>query len=174
MHRDMGQANRIDGNPGSFECLANFRTRDATSVVARAFDYGSRASQRLRIQLKTTVVRRHPRMDPRRGERQHPAQVSGGDEMPRRPQDMGSQNRAAGDLLLDVRRTWPTGQPLPQTPTCVLVLLRLNRAEPGDQLGSRADEGRGEKLIAEAGGDDQGDFRLLRVKVTEPAPESIG
>ena len=72
-------------------------------------------------------------MNSRRRERQHPADVSGRDEVPRWTQDMRAHDRSRGDFFLYVS-ICRSSRSLSKSPLRRSVVLGLHRAQQSDDL----------------------------------------
>src|SRR5262245_42759587 len=94
----------------------------------------------------------------RRGERENPARVLGGEEVPRRSQDVGSHDRSGMQRALDVRVREASGSHA-DGPLGAGVVLRLNGAESSNDGDGISRGGGDEVLICET---QPGDVELGR------------
>ena len=102
-------------------------SRSALSIAALLRRYTSGVSSSLRSYDAMAAFTRG------RGEREHPADVGRRHEMPRGPHDVRSQDRAVGDLALDVR-VGQAARSLAQRPLRAGIVLRLHGTEGADDL----------------------------------------
>jgi len=98
------------------------------------------------VQLELAIGVRAELLHPRGAEREHPADIRWGDEVPRRPEHMGAKNRAGVEGKLDFAGSH-TGRALAERPLRAGKVLRLNGAEPADDGGGVATIGAQQPLI---------------------------
>ena len=113
------------------------------------FDRSLTSAEGRPVELEPAVIGGHAGAHARCCERQHPADIRGGDEVPGR-----AHHVRAKDLSLAEREfnLIVSGAPHPQ-PKCPLrvgVLLRLHRAKPADDVFRIRKAGAGQTLIAES------------------------
>jgi hypothetical protein len=102
-----------------------------------------------RVQAVGAEIGRADRQDARAGERQQPADIGGRDEMPGGTQDVGAQDGAVVKRPVEAG-VGGAGQALGQRPLGAEVVLRLHRAQPGDEGGGVGEFRAGELLVVEA------------------------
>ena len=101
---------------------------------------------------------------------EHPGDIASGDEMPRRPHDVRSQDPAFVEGLLHIGGGRLVAEPQREGPFRERVLLRLYGAEGGDQILDTSAEWSCDVLVVEAlEGDVHASRRKLRNRSSSSA-----
>ena len=131
---DQRQHDALRGDTGAGELAAKLAARQARAAPQRTLEYRRGAGHQRRIESELAGVRRHRLMHARRGQVEHPSDVRRRDEMPGRAQHVRPENPpvVAGAFDLGVGRG--SGHAQREAPPGGRVLLRLDGAEPGDDL----------------------------------------
>jgi hypothetical protein len=88
-------------------------------------------------------------MDPRRGKREHPPDVGRRDEMPRWPHHVRTEDGTLVEYFLDIG-VGDTFCAQTERPFRTRVILSLDGAQPGDDVGRLANVSAAEFLVAES------------------------
>jgi len=121
-------------DPGAPEHGSKLRAGQLLAAPERALDSRAASFQDLLVQSVLGVVGKMASIEAGAGQREHPADVGRRHEMPRRAQHVRPQDAPLGERRLDgfVRQT---GSAQPQRPLGAGIVLRLDRAKPGDDVG---------------------------------------
>src|SRR4029077_20802966 len=99
----MRQPLTIGRDPGSAQDFTELLPRQLLAALERRADRAECPTHGAVVQLELPVTSGHALPDLRAGEVQHPVDVFGEDEVPRRAQDVRAQDRAAVIQVVDLR-----------------------------------------------------------------------
>src|SRR6185436_5081972 len=101
VHDDPRETHRVVRfNPRPGQRVAELRARELLSIAERFCKHSPTLFENGAIDAQRLVVMTKNCLHSRASELEHPANVGRGDEVPCRPQQVGAQNRAVGELLL--------------------------------------------------------------------------
>jgi hypothetical protein len=153
VHRHVGETLVVGRDSGARKRGTQLDARQRLAAAERALEHAEDASHQASGQFELATVVRADRVHARRGQRQHPPQVWRRHEVPRRTEDVRTENapvvkRAIDGGVREVQRA------LCHAPLRARVVLRLHRAEPGDDVLRLPESGLRQLLIAQPQLDD--------------------
>jgi hypothetical protein len=92
VHQDVGKPEALGGDAGALDHRREFLAGELVPAAQGADQQRGSLLQHLLVQSQLPVVVGVQRVDARRGERQHPADLGGQNEVPGRPQDVGPED----------------------------------------------------------------------------------
>ncbi len=155
-HDDVGQPLPVairpagGGDARAGQRVAQLVARQRPAALQSAADDIGAAAQRRLVQFQPAIHPAVSLVDARPGQLQQPADVGRGDEVPRRPQDVGAQDVAGGEGALH-GGVIQSARPQPQCRLGPGVLLRLDSHQPGHDLGRRRERRRRQALVGQPG-----------------------
>jgi len=149
VHEDVAEAQALGDDPGLAQGASELRSGERRAHLERSSEHVVAAPERARVQLELAIHGPVRGVHARRGQPQHPADVGRGDEVPRRAQDMGAEDLAARERLLDPC-VGAAFHALADRPLRLGELLSLHRSEPTDRLGGLGEAG-GRQALGVAG-----------------------